>query len=53
MPIEIKELLIRAFVNEAPSEDNPEPVPPIVEKANSAQDMLSMVANMLQKEKER
>jgi hypothetical protein len=52
MPIEIKELLIRAFVSEPP-DDSTEQAAPVVEKANSAQDMLAMVANMLQKEKER
>jgi hypothetical protein len=51
MPIEIKELLIRAFISEPPEDS--EPAPPIVEKANNAQDLLAMVANMLQKEKER
>jgi hypothetical protein len=52
MPIEIKELLIRAFVSE-PSEENQSEQVPIVEKQNSAQDTLAMVANMLKQEKER
>jgi hypothetical protein len=52
MPIEIKELLIRAFVSE-PNEDNQQEQAPIVEKQNSAQDMLAMVSNMLKQEKER
>lgn len=52
MPIEIKELLIRAFVSEQPTDES-DREPPRVKEANSAQDTLAMVANMLKKEKER
>ena len=52
MPIEIKELLIRAFVSEK-SEDNQMEESPKVEQENNAQDTLAMIANMLKQEKER
>jgi Family of unknown function (DUF5908) len=52
MPIEIKELLIRAFVTEQ-NNDSENEVAPIVKEMNSAQDTLTMVANMIKQEKER
>lgn len=52
MPIEIKELLIRAFVTEQNPDDHKEEQP-IQKEMSSAQDTLAMVANMLKQEKER
>lgn len=52
MPIEIKELVIRAFVgNENPSDYEPES--PKEKKASNEQDVVSIVVNMLQQQDER
>lgn len=52
MPIEIKELVIRAFVgNENPSDYKPENQNE--KKASKEQDVVSIVANMLQQKNER
>ena len=52
MPIEIKELLIRAFVNDD-KKNTEDREKPLEKKKNNSQASLAMVANMLKQEKER
>ena len=52
MAVEIKELLIRAFVTEPKTEDHKQEQP-VQKKMNAAEATLTMVANMLKQEKER
>ena len=52
MPIEIKELLIRAFVTEE-KKNAGHKEKPLDKKKNNSQASLAMVANMLKQEKER
>jgi len=52
MPIEIKELIIRAFVSDQKQNNNEEEKPK-EKKISNNQDALSVVSNMLKQEKER
>ncbi|MCW3084475.1 MAG: hypothetical protein JWP12_1841 [Bacteroidetes bacterium] len=52
MPIEIKELLIRAFVTED-KKNTGHREKPVEKKRDKSQASLAMVANMLKQEKER
>jgi hypothetical protein len=52
MSVEIKELLIRAFVTDQKHDDHRKERPK-KKQIKNAQDSISMVANMLKQEKER
>jgi len=52
MPIEIKELLIRAFVGDNTTGDR-EPAKPQEKEVNTMMDSVAVIANMLKQEKER
>lgn len=53
MPIEIKELLIRAFVADTKTQSKNHKEKPKEKQANTLFDSLAMIANMLKQEKER
>ena len=52
MPIEIKELLIRAFVGDQNKQDE-KPEDPQQKQVNTLMDSVAVIANMLKQEKER